>query len=87
MGTQVGDMRIVWDYVPCCNVNVIAQQMENLQSSKKYTFRKWNPEKEMVALGEDNDSLVDHVIPKPFICCHFVQTGFKEHFGETIDVL
>ena len=61
--------------------------MENLQQEQKYTFRKWNPKKEKVAMGEDNSCDTTTTCPKGMICCNIVEKGFKMAFPETIDVI
>jgi len=85
MGSQVGDMRIMWEYAPCAWTNVVAQQMEN--SVGVSTFRQWNPNKEDVAWGEENGSSTDTSCPLFCTCCWIVEKIFKAVFQETIDVL
>ena len=42
-GTTIGDVKITWQYVPCGEITVIAQQMTN--DKDELTFRQWNPKK------------------------------------------
>ena len=80
-------MRIHWQIVNCSQINVVAQQIENTNKDGAVTFRQWNPEKENVAWGEDNDGDTDATCPITCICCWAVEKIFKSVFQEVVDVL
>lgn len=80
-------MRINWKVVNCCQINVVAQQIENNEKDGALTFRQWNPEKETVAWGEDNSGDSDPSCPITCICCWAVEFIFKSVFQEVVDVL
>lgn len=82
----VGDMRIKYTFTPCCDVTVVAQQMEQPDKTvSAYTFRQWNPENTHAELGEDNGSSTDASCPPSCICCFIVEKCFKAVFQETVD--
>jgi len=55
-GTEhIGSYRVKVQYKKCGPANVMAQCIQN-PSTKKYTFRKWNPDKENVPFGESVDA-------------------------------
>lgn len=41
-----------------------------------YTFRQWNPDKENVPWGGNNDSNTDPGCPLQCICCFFIEKAF-----------
>lgn len=82
----VGDMRIKYTFVPCCDVTVVAQQMENPNKSvSPYIFRPWNPEKTHAEWGEDTGSSTDATCPATCLPCFIVEKCFKAVFQETVD--
>ena len=40
---QIGDVRICFKSVPCSEITIVAQQMEDINKST-FTFRQWNPQ-------------------------------------------
>lgn len=51
-GYEIGDIRVQFEHVPCGYTTIIAQQ---ILKGSTFTFRKWNPKKENVPIGENND--------------------------------
>ena len=83
MGVSIGDIRISWEFVPCENITIMAQQMEN--EEREFTFRQWNPNRQNVPWGEENGSSVDPSCPTACICCFCVEMCFKGIFQEVVD--
>lgn len=75
---RTGDIRISWMKVPCEEITVIAQQIQN--DDGIYTMRQWNPTKVDVAYGDNNDSSTDASCPITCICCFVVEKLFKSVF-------
>ena len=78
-GPEIGDMRIRWEIVRCCEVTVIAQQ---IKTEDNYTLRPWNPLKEK---DTNNDPDVSVSCPITCICCYIVESLFKHISLEMID--
>lgn len=79
-GPEIGDMRIRWEVVRCCEVTVIAQQIQG--ENETYTLRPWNPLKEKES---NNDPDVSVSCPITCICCYIVESLFKHLSCEVID--
>lgn len=51
-GPVNGDVRISWEFVPCGEITVVAQQMKDPNTKEnEFTFRQWNPERKDVEWG------------------------------------
>lgn len=88
LSAGIGTMRISWVYVPCSKMTVMAQQMqiENDAGRSEFVFRKWNPDKERVMWGSNNDSDRDPICPIPLLCCYLTEIlCFRLVFNETVD--
>ena len=60
--------------------------IENDKSQGEYTFRKWNPSKERVMWGSDNNSSVEPIMPMFLIGWYLVEIMFfRAVFNETVD--
>ena len=81
----IGQIRIKWEYVPCENVSLIAQQVQNLEGVQ--TFRPYNPERVHVPFGEDNGSPEDATCPITCLCCWIIEKCFKSVFQESVNFI
>jgi hypothetical protein len=65
ISASVGDIRISFDYVPCGDTTIIAQQ---IVKNNELTFRQWNPNKLNCPVEENNDP--DHeTVCLLCVCC------------------
>ncbi|CDW88063.1 transmembrane protein 43 [Stylonychia lemnae] len=84
--TDVGDIRIAFDYVPCGDTTIMAQQIVR---NNQYTFRQWNPKKSNCPVEESNDP--DHetvcLLCACCPCARVVDSCFQSIFKETIEIV
>jgi len=67
LGTEhIGSFRISLQYAECGEANVMGQLVADHQS--KWTFRKWNPEKEKVPYGEDTSQRNEAMCACYYLC-------------------
>ena len=60
--------------------------IENDKGQGEYTFRKWNPSKERVMWGSDNNSSLEPTCPMFLVGWYLVEIlFFRRDFNETID--
>ena len=84
---HIGQFRVRFHYNTCGIASVMAQQVQN--NERKYTFRKWNPNKKAVLFGESTDEDEDIAKENPILCfmCNFVNWMMNAMFDESIDIV
>jgi len=58
--SDIGDIRICYFQVPCGPISLVSQQV---QDRDYFTFRQWNPKKELLPYGQNNDADYEAVCP------------------------
>mmetsp|Transcript_20910 Transcript_20910/g.15356 ORF Transcript_20910/g.15356 Transcript_20910/m.15356 type:complete len:212 (+) Transcript_20910:231-866(+) len=80
-GSDVGDIRVSFLYVPCAPCTIVAQQVRGSDEGR-YEFRKWNPkDKYFGALGSE---IINNVALQRTSC---LERFFLELFSESLEII
>ena len=83
---HIGQYRVKFHYNQCGTATIMAQQIQDDQDC--YSFRKWNPEKRNVDIGQSTDAEQDGTCGNPCCCyiCMCVNCLMNTLFEEVVDV-
>jgi len=85
-GPHIGQVRVSFQYDRCSEATIIAQQI--VGEKDEFTFRKWNPDKLNVAVGQKTEQETEEFSYFGFMCCYMcmcVDGWMSFAFEEVID--